>query len=93
MPRTDSVSFLIPSRGGAAEVRMDGGFLLVEKRRVLVVDATTPVGLSIAKVFTGLVLREFGEDAFRVDRIVDDAHATVASVTTRPSARSAKARR
>jgi hypothetical protein len=58
---------------GPALVRMDGSFVLAEKRRVCVVDATTRVGRTIAKIFTGLVLREFGEDLVRVERIVDDA--------------------
>ena len=57
---------------GAAKVRMDGGFLLVEKRRVCVVDATTRVGATIAKIFTAVLLRSFGQDAFEVERIVDD---------------------
>ncbi len=37
-----------------------------------VIDASTPVGRDLAKVFTALLRREFGEDSFRVERIEPD---------------------
>jgi hypothetical protein len=71
---------------GPARVRMDGSFLLAEKRRVCVVDATTQVGRTISKVFTGLLLREFGEDLVQVERIVDETLPRCAA-TRSPGAR------
>jgi hypothetical protein len=38
-----------------------------------VVDAATDVGRAIARIFTGFLSREFGEEAFKVER-VGDAH-------------------
>lgn len=54
---------------GQAQVRMDGGFLLEEAERSCVVDATTAVGETIARIFTRFLAREFGEDAFTVERV------------------------
>jgi len=52
---------------GRAQVRLDAGFALDEERRTCVVDAATPVGRSVARIFTELLAREFGEDAFTVE--------------------------
>jgi len=57
---------------GRAQVRLDAAFFLDEKNRTCVVDATTPVGQSIAQIFTGFLAREFGEDAFTVERVLSD---------------------
>lgn len=54
---------------GPAQVRLDAGFCLDEKKGACVVDASTPVGRAIAQIFTGLLSREFGEDAFTVERV------------------------
>lgn len=54
---------------GRARVRLDAAFYLDEKKRACVVDAATPVGQTIAQIFTGLLTREFGEDAFTVERL------------------------
>lgn len=53
---------------GMARVRMDGAYLMDERRRVCVVDATSKIGLAICRMFTGLLLHEFGEDAIEVHR-------------------------
>ncbi len=54
---------------GQAEVQLDAAFCLDEEKRACAVDAATPVGRTIARIFTGLLLREFGEDAFKVERL------------------------
>jgi hypothetical protein len=64
---------------GRARVRLDAAFYLDEKKRACVVDAATPVGQTVAQIFTGLLTREFGEDAFTVERLA-------APPETRPSA-------
>ena len=51
---------------GSARVRLDASYHLNEGRRVITVDGGNEVGAAIVKVYTGLLLREFGEDAFRV---------------------------
>lgn len=54
---------------GQARVRMDAAYHVDESRRVIVVDGTTEVGAALVRVFTELLLREFGGTAFRVRRV------------------------
>ena len=54
---------------GRALVRLDASFCLDAGKRSCVVDAATDVGLAIARIFTGFLTREFGEEAFQVQRI------------------------
>jgi hypothetical protein len=56
---------------GRAQVLLDAAFCLDEKKGACVVDAATPVGRTIAQIFTGFLTREFGEDAFKVERITE----------------------
>ncbi len=51
---------------GRSEVNLDAKFRLDEKRRICEVGADNPVGQDIAKIFTGLLTKEFGEGAFKV---------------------------
>lgn len=55
-------------RGGSV-VRLDAACQFDETHRTCVVDGDTDVGQSIARIFTGYLTREFGEQAFRVERI------------------------
>lgn len=50
-------------------VVLDASFQLDRAERVCVVDGSTAVGQTIAELFTEYLTREFGEDAFRVERI------------------------
>lgn len=54
---------------GQARVRLDVGYHVDEPRRVLIVDGTTETGLAVVRLFTGLLIREFGDEAFRVSRV------------------------
>jgi hypothetical protein len=54
---------------GQSRVRLDAGYCIEEGKRACVIDAATDVGRDICRLFTGFAMREFGEDAFRVDRI------------------------
>lgn len=53
---------------GRSPVRLDAAFCLDRDKRSCVVDAGSEVGRAIARIFTGFVTRQFGEDAFRVER-------------------------
>ncbi|MBI5866933.1 MAG: hypothetical protein HZB43_01355 [candidate division Zixibacteria bacterium] len=53
---------------GRARIRLDGSWRLDRQRRVCTIDASTPVGEDIAKLFTGYLGKEFGEAAFSVRR-------------------------
>jgi len=54
---------------GEAQVRLDATHFLDSDRRACVIDASTPVGRDVNRLFVGFVRREFGQDAFRVERV------------------------
>ena len=54
---------------GASSVRLDAAHYLDIEQKTCVVDATTPVGEDINKLFVGSLQTEFGPDRFTVERI------------------------
>jgi len=56
---------------GRTRVRLDAAFRLEEDRRTCAIDGATPVGQTIASVFTELLARELGEEAFTVERLLE----------------------
>lgn len=54
---------------GEARVRLDGLHQLDEASRTLIVDGGTAVGQDLAKLFTGLLQREFPAMSFTVERL------------------------
>ena len=58
---------------GRSLVRLDASFCLDAGKRSCVVDAATDVGRAIASIFTGFLSREFGEEAFKVERIAAES--------------------
>ena len=54
---------------GRAQVRLDASFYLEKGKKACVIDASTEVGCHIARIFTGFLVQEFGEEAFRVERL------------------------
>ena len=54
---------------GESQVRLDAGHFLDPDQRACVIDAGTPVGRDVNRLFVGLVSREFGANAFSVERI------------------------
>ncbi len=54
---------------GRTRVRLDASFSLDRAKRSCVIDAATEVGRSIARIFTGFVTHEFGEESFKVERL------------------------
>ena len=57
---------------GRSLVRLDASFSLDRTKRSCVIDAATDVGRSIARIFTGFISHEFGEGAFKVERLGAD---------------------
>ncbi|GIW55531.1 MAG: hypothetical protein KatS3mg082_1935 [Nitrospiraceae bacterium] len=57
---------------GEIQVRLDAAHFLDADRRACVIDAGTPVGRDVNRLFIGFVQREFGNDAFRVERVGAD---------------------
>jgi hypothetical protein len=64
---------------GRSPVRMDAAFRLDREERSCVVDAGSEVGRAIARIFTGFLSRQFGEEAFRVERLGAPAPAAAAA--------------
>ena len=59
---------------GEAQTRLDAGHFLDPIKRACVIDAGTPVGRDLNRLFTGFLSREFGADAFVVERVDDHRH-------------------
>lgn len=53
---------------GRARVRLEAKYTFNQQDHTLAVDMRTEVGAAIVRLFTGLLLREYGEDAFEIDR-------------------------
>jgi hypothetical protein len=54
---------------GSARVRINASYYLSKERPEVVIDVSSDVGGHIAQVFTGLLIRQFGEDNFTVERV------------------------
>jgi hypothetical protein len=54
---------------GESQVRLDASHYLDPDRRACVIDGGTPVGRDFNRLFIGFIRREYGEDAFRVERV------------------------
>ena len=54
---------------GRSGIRNDAVFELHLKKRSCVIDAATDIGGSIARIFTGFLCQEFGEEVFKVKRV------------------------
>jgi hypothetical protein len=55
---------------GEAQTRLDAGHAIGGPFGACVIDGGTSVGRDLAKVFTAFLRREFGEDSFRVERLL-----------------------
>jgi hypothetical protein len=54
---------------GESQVRLDATHFLDAEQRACVIDAGTPVGRDVNRLFIGFVRREYGNNAFRVERV------------------------
>jgi hypothetical protein len=61
--------FAAESLHGASLVRLDASHAVDAEQKVCVIDGSTQVGRDINRLFAGFVLREFGPDSFRVERV------------------------
>jgi len=57
---------------GESRVRLDASYRFSRQKRACVIDASTQVGQDICRIFTGFAIKEFGEDAFSVERLSAD---------------------
>ena len=54
-----------------AQTRQDVSYRVDHEQRICVIDADTAVGRDLARSFTGFLTREYGERAFRVQRVTE----------------------
>lgn len=59
----------VESLRGESQVRLDAAYALDTVKRTCVIDACTPVGRDLNRLFVGFLRREYGEDAFAVERV------------------------
>jgi hypothetical protein len=57
---------------GEARVRMDVGFQIDEPNRTILTDAASEVGAAVTRIFTSLLLKEFGAEGFSVRLVTAD---------------------
>lgn len=67
-------TFAVEGMFGTARVRLDFSYHVVADRRLILVDGSKEVGATVVQGFAGLLLREFGEDSFRVERVDSQQH-------------------
>lgn len=65
----DLALIAVESIHGESRSRLDARFSDDVAKRSVVIDAGTDVGQALNQVFVGYVRREFGEIAFRVERL------------------------
>jgi hypothetical protein len=58
----------VESLYGRSAVRLDAAFVVDRQERTCVIGADKEVGRAIAHIFTGFLTRQFGEEAFRIQR-------------------------
>ncbi len=58
---------------GRSGIRLDAAFDLDPAARRGTISATTEAGKQIAKIFTGFLAHEFGEETFEVERVASDS--------------------
>jgi hypothetical protein len=61
--------FAAESLHGESQVRLDAAHAFDAAGRTCVIDAGTAVGRDLNCLFVGFLRREFGEQAFRVERL------------------------
>ena len=61
--------FAVESLHGRARIRLDAAHLFDPSQMACVVDASNEVGVDLSRLFTGFLLREIGDDGFKVERI------------------------
>jgi hypothetical protein len=59
----------VESLHGETQVRLDAKHDVDADRRACTIDAATPVGRDLNRLFVGFARREYGEGTFRVDRV------------------------
>ena len=67
---------------GEAQVRLDASHYLDVQARACVIEADTPVGRDLNRLFVGFLGREFADDAFTVERCSSGMSPTSAAMSS-----------
>jgi hypothetical protein len=62
-------AFGVESLHGEVQARLDAAHAFDPDKRTCVIDASTPVGHDLNKLFAGFLRREFGTGCFTVERL------------------------
>ena len=54
---------------GRSALRLAGAFLFDTKKRSCVIDGSTEIGQHIAAIFTGFLGKQFGDEAFKIEKV------------------------
>jgi len=65
---------------GAARVRLDFAYCADDGKRALVLDARAEAGRCVARILTGFLTQQFGETAFRVERVTQQRETDLAGI-------------
>jgi hypothetical protein len=57
---------------GESQTRLDVAHFFDPAKRACVIEAGTPVGVDLNRLFVGFLNREFGPDAFTVQRLAEE---------------------
>lgn len=69
MATFDLALVAVQSLHGDERTRLDARFASDAGKQTLAIDAGTPVGQALNQIFTGFARREFGEHAFKIERV------------------------
>lgn len=69
MSAFDLALIAVQSLHGNERTRLDARFASDAGKQVLAIDAGTPVGQALNQIFFGFARREFGEHAFKIERV------------------------
>jgi hypothetical protein len=69
----------VESLHGEVQTRLDAKHHLDSDRRTCIVDASTPVGRDLNRLFAGFAQREYGAASFRVERVGTEQLETAAA--------------
>ena len=69
----------VESLHGESQARLEAAHAFDAEKRYCVIDAGTDVGRDLNRLFVGYLRREFGEDAFKVQRVDESARAQLAA--------------
>ena len=57
---------------GEAAMRLDASFRFDRAQRICLIDRGTAVGRQLAKLFISYISKDFGDDAYTVERVADE---------------------